>query len=67
PEVAGDAARLCPTSDRDSWVSALTEVLQNHDIRSQMIATGTRQRERFDWSSTSRELTDLYSSLVERV
>ena len=67
PEVAGDAARLCPTSDRDSWVSALTEVLQNHDIRSQMIATGTRQRERFDWSSTSRGLTDLYSSLVERV
>ncbi|MFZ9428011.1 MAG: glycosyltransferase family 4 protein, partial [Ilumatobacteraceae bacterium] len=66
PEVSGDAARLCPTNDHESWVSALTEVLQDDDVRNRMIDAGTRQRELFDWSSTSRGLTNLYSSLVER-
>jgi glycosyltransferase involved in cell wall biosynthesis len=66
PEVAGDAAHLCAPNDHESWVSALTDVLQNDDKRNRMIIAGAKQRDRFDWSATSRNLANLYSSLLER-
>jgi glycosyltransferase involved in cell wall biosynthesis len=65
PEVAGDAALLCPPSDRAAWIESLVRALTDDDVRNRMIDNGRRQRAKFDWSRTARELEHLYRNLVD--
>jgi len=64
PEVAGEAALLRPTNDRDAWVESLVSALSDDDLRSRLISDGRLQREKFDWADTARALERLYRNLL---
>lgn len=65
PEVAGDAALLCPTNDRAPWIESLVTALTDDDERRRLIDNGRRRRDAFDWSRTAGELEQLYRNLAD--
>jgi glycosyltransferase involved in cell wall biosynthesis len=65
PEVAGNAALLCPTNDRVAWIESLVSALTDDDLRNRLIDNGRRQRAEFDWNRTARELEHLYRNLAD--
>ena len=65
PEIAGDAAILVsPHNDKEIYC-ALTEVLRNHDLRSEMIAKGLRRKRLFSWDECAKQTIKIYHSLFE--
>jgi glycosyltransferase involved in cell wall biosynthesis len=65
PEVAGNAALLCPTNDHVAWIESLVSALTDDDLRNRLIDNGRRQRAEFDWNRTARELEHLYRNLAD--
>ncbi len=64
PEVAGDAALLCPADDLDGLAAALALALADNDVRTRLIAAGDTQWRRFSWQRCAAELVDLYGLVV---
>ncbi|MBM3828145.1 MAG: glycosyltransferase family 4 protein [Actinobacteria bacterium] len=64
PEVAGDAALLCPSGDRVTWIESLVTALTDDVRRARMIESGRQRTALFDWSRTARELEHLYRDLA---
>lgn len=64
PEVLGDAARLVPTGDLDALAAALSEVLTDDAVRSELVARGEDRVSRFDWGRTTDGLVALYRQAV---
>ena len=64
PEVAGDAALLCPPSDRAAWLESLLTALTDDERRARMIEDGRQRTALFDWSRTALELEHLYRDLA---
>jgi glycosyltransferase involved in cell wall biosynthesis len=62
PEVAGEGALLVPPSDVDALASALTEVLENMEIRQALIKRGLARAGLFSWASCGEGLADLYAT-----
>lgn len=60
PEVAGDAAVLCPADDELALASALSRVLTDTELRTRLVAAGQRQWRTFSWQRCADELVDLY-------
>ena len=64
PEVLGDAASLVPVGDSAALAEALSNVLESEDVRSQLVARGRENVERFSWSQCAAGLEQLYRSAV---
>jgi glycosyltransferase involved in cell wall biosynthesis len=63
PEVAGDAALLVDPLDVDALAEAMTRVLEDADLRQEMIARGLAQAARFSWQQAARQLLTAFESL----
>ncbi|MFC7594480.1 glycosyltransferase family 4 protein [Terrabacter sp. GCM10028922] len=53
PEVAGDGAVLCDPDRPEALVEAVREVLEHPGRRSQLVAAGRRNAERYTWDGST--------------
>jgi glycosyltransferase involved in cell wall biosynthesis len=60
PEVTGDAAVLVDPTDDDALADALTRVLDDEALRTELIARGRARVDEFPWSRCIDELAGLY-------
>lgn len=54
PEVAGDAAVLVDPADVDAIARALSEMVDDEDLRAVLSAAGVARASRFTWEATAR-------------
>jgi len=65
PHTAGDAGRVLPEADVESWISALAELLESPDRRRELSARGReRAVTRFAWPVVAREHLDFFESVL---
>lgn len=64
PEVAGDAALLVDPLDTDGLAAAMARVLEDPDLRREMIAKGIAQAARFTWAQAARQLLATFDLLA---
>ncbi len=60
PEVVGDAARVCAPTDTACLTKAVTDILSNPQIRSDMARAGIRQAQSFSWETSARKVRAVY-------
>jgi glycosyltransferase involved in cell wall biosynthesis len=63
PETVGDAALLCDPRDVDSMASAVSRVLSDSSLVSDLVDRGYRNLRRFDMSEFALKLSRLYEEL----
>jgi glycosyltransferase involved in cell wall biosynthesis len=63
PEVAGDAAILVNPQDTAELAQALCRVLDNADLRQDMVQRGLQQVQRFSWAKCGRETREVLQSV----
>ena len=64
PEVLGESARFISSFDRDEWVNAINQLLNDSGERKQLIQRGTAQAAQYTWERTAQMTWDVYRSLV---
>ena len=60
PEVAGDAALLCPADDVDALARNLALAINSPSVRAHLVAAGVRQLQHFTWQRCAAAMVDLY-------
>jgi glycosyltransferase involved in cell wall biosynthesis len=65
PEVAGDAALLVDPDDRAGLAAALRRLLEEPDLRRELIARGAEQSRRFTWRATAERTLDAFHRAVD--
>jgi glycosyltransferase involved in cell wall biosynthesis len=60
PEVLGDAAALVAVGQPDELAAALARVLEHDEYRASLIAAGSAQAARYQWSTCGEGLARLY-------
>jgi glycosyltransferase involved in cell wall biosynthesis len=63
PEVTGDAALLVDPLDTDGLAEAMARVLEDADLRREMVARGVAQAARFTWAQAARQLVGVFDAL----
>jgi len=56
PEVVGDAALLCSSTDYKTVAENMYRICSDNDLRESLIDRGRQQREKFSWQQTSERL-----------
>lgn len=64
PEVAGDAALLCPADDHEALAGQLGTALTDAAVRAQLVAAGAARWPTFTWQHCAEEMSDLYGRVV---
>lgn len=64
PEIAGDAALLCETGDHGAWCAALSNAMEDPDLRAGLTRAGHLRVGNFSWETTGQRLAHLYRDLV---
>jgi glycosyltransferase involved in cell wall biosynthesis len=65
PEVAGSAALLVDPLDVPALAEAITKVVCDSSLQTQLRYAATDQYSKFSWEKTSDQLINLYSDLVK--
>jgi glycosyltransferase involved in cell wall biosynthesis len=60
PEIAGDAALLCPPADIDRLAAALAQVVNAADLRQTLIQRGFARAREFPWARGIGALLSVY-------
>ena len=60
PEVVGNAGITVEPSNVDSLAEAIEKVISDSKLRENMIKTGIKQIEKFNWQDTARKTLDVY-------
>jgi glycosyltransferase involved in cell wall biosynthesis len=60
PEVCGDAAFFVDPFDEESIRLGMNEVLENQDLRSRLVAAGSKRIGLFSWEKAASAITDLF-------
>ena len=63
PEVVGKAALTCSPTDIDGLTQAVTRLLQNPELKNDLIARGTSNLQRFSLHRMGSQLVSLYEKL----
>jgi glycosyltransferase involved in cell wall biosynthesis len=63
PEVGGEAALLVEPTDVEAIAGAILCLLQDADLRRNLIARGFEQAHKFTWEKAAAQLLDLYASV----
>ncbi|MEM9953591.1 MAG: glycosyltransferase family 1 protein [Chloroflexota bacterium] len=66
PEVAGDVAIMVDPYDVEEIANAIRRVLDDSDLRAEMIRRGFEQASRFTWEKSARHLRDIYADVLSR-
>ncbi len=64
PEVVGQAAVTVAPGDVQELSAALSDLLENENSRSALIASGLERSQKFTWAATAQEMLALYTSLT---
>ncbi|MCX6809698.1 MAG: glycosyltransferase family 1 protein [Candidatus Berkelbacteria bacterium] len=65
PEVLGDAGILLSPHDPKAWVSAISKVNSDSDLRQKMIEKNKEQLKKFSWEKTARSTIAVYTQAIE--
>lgn len=65
PEVASDAALLVDPLDVEGWSAAMTQALENNELRTRMVERGLARAADFTWERAARQLSNLITSWEE--
>lgn len=64
PEVAGEAALMCPAHDVDALAAALATALTDDTLRARLVAAGADRLPHFTWERCADGMVDLYRDVV---
>jgi alpha-1,3-rhamnosyl/mannosyltransferase len=67
PEVVGDAGVLVEPRDVQGWATAMARLLDDADLRRDLVSLGYQRARRYDWPSAARRLEGVYRSALEEV
>lgn len=56
PEAAGDAAILLPPDNAEMWSDALYSLLNDTDLRKEMVKKGYQQARKFNWHDVAKKI-----------
>jgi glycosyltransferase involved in cell wall biosynthesis len=65
PETAGDAALLVPPSDVEAWRSALSLVVDDQQLREDLVRRGLERVSGRSWVTAAREYQELYRMALD--
>jgi glycosyltransferase involved in cell wall biosynthesis len=65
PEVVGDAGLLIDPHESDELTVAMWRVLNDDELRKEMVEKGLRQAGRFSWKRAARETLEIYRRVDE--
>lgn len=65
PEVAGEAAYYFDPYSEDSIKDAIMKVLEDNDLRVDLIKRGYEQLKKFSWNQTAEHTKKIYESVLE--
>ena len=60
PEVYGDAAHYFDPEDVSDMTRAISEVLDDDKLRSELIKKGTKQLKKYSWKKMAKQTLDIY-------
>lgn len=63
PEVSGEAALLVNPTDVEAITEAMRRLLQDADLRRQIVARGFEQARQFTWDRAARQLLGMYEAM----
>jgi glycosyltransferase involved in cell wall biosynthesis len=63
-EVLGDAGLLVAPDDPSDTAAAITRVLEDDELRAELVRRGPRRVETMTWTNTAREHASIYRELV---
>jgi glycosyltransferase involved in cell wall biosynthesis len=64
PEVVGDAGLMVPPLDIDAMAAALTRLLRDADLRSELRERGLRRARQFSWHASAERTHAVYSRVA---
>lgn len=65
PEVAGDAALLVDPNDISALAQAIQNLLENEQLRSELVQKGYRQAQKYTWDRSARRMLQVYQKLYD--
>ena len=63
PEVVGDAGLLVDPFDTTALAEAMTQVIEDANLRHRLIAAGQEQAARFSWTAAAEKTLDVYRAV----
>ncbi len=66
PEVVGEAGLMVDARDTEGLASALSAVLNDGNLRAQLVDAGRRQASQFAWGRAASELLTVYEATANR-
>lgn len=64
PEILGSAALYFNPDNADDFIAGVKEILNDNDLRMDLIAKGRVQASKYDWQRCARETYDVYQSVI---
>lgn len=64
PEAAGGAALLVDPSDSSDIAAAVARLLQSPDLRADLVARGLRRAAELSWSSSARQVLEVFEEVL---
>jgi alpha-1,3-rhamnosyl/mannosyltransferase len=65
PEVLGDSALLPDPNDEDAIKKALSQIINDEELRATLVARGRERLTKFSWEKTAAELCALYQRVAQ--
>lgn len=63
PEVVGDAGILINPNDTEELSNAIMRILNDENLKRQLISRGLQQAKKFSWEKTAKETLDVYNKI----
>jgi glycosyltransferase involved in cell wall biosynthesis len=64
PEVLGDAALFCPPTDPQAWLSAISNLAGDSDLRARLVQRGQERAAIYSWRLAALRLLDVIRTLA---
>jgi glycosyltransferase involved in cell wall biosynthesis len=65
PEVVGEAGLMVSSGDSQALAQAIRQVLDDPDLREDLVQRGRHQAQKFAWGPSAQKLVTMYEGLVD--
>jgi len=66
PEVAGDAALFIDPRNSDELAATIETVVQNDNVREDLVRRGFKQAGKFSWQRTAQETMEVFRMVASK-
>ncbi|HSS21524.1 MAG TPA: glycosyltransferase family 4 protein [Pyrinomonadaceae bacterium] len=66
PEVVGDAGLIVPEDDAGALAGALTQILEDENLREQLAVAGLARVEQYSWERVAEKTFELYRQVLSK-